>query len=120
MPCRPGLREQPRRGTLPGVARARDDSFHALLTGLDGYQDQVAGYAFYPPRPGSLEEGYAGTYAPYLSRLGLTPYVHQLRALEWIEARRNVVVATPTASGKSLVYQLPTLDAAAAGRASLY
>ncbi|MEJ2291854.1 MAG: DUF1998 domain-containing protein [Deinococcales bacterium] len=102
------------------MARARDDSFHALLTGLDGYQDQVAGYAFYPPRPGSLEEGYAGTYAPYLSRLGLTPYVHQLRALEWIEARRNVVVATPTASGKSLVYQLPTLDAAAAGRASLY
>ncbi len=102
------------------MARARDESYHALLTGLEGYQDQVAGYAFYPPRLGSVEESYAGRYAASLARLGLTPYEHQARALESIEARRNVVVATPTASGKSLVYQLPTLEAAATGSASLF
>ena len=102
------------------MARDRDESFHALLTGLEGYQDQVASYAFFPPRTGRTDEGYAGRYQGRLAALGLAAYAHQARALALVEARRNVVVATPTASGKSLVYQLPTLDAAAEGGTSLY
>ncbi|MEJ2668642.1 MAG: DEAD/DEAH box helicase, partial [Deinococcales bacterium] len=98
----------------------RDESFHARLTGADGYADQVAGYAFYPRRPGQRDEAYGGAYRSLLRALGVVPFAHQAQALQLIESGRNVVVATATASGKSLVYQLPTLSAAAAGRASLY
>ena len=38
-------------------------------------------------------------------------YVHQVQAIEAIRAGRDVVVVTPTASGKSLCYALPILQA---------
>ncbi len=38
-------------------------------------------------------------------------YVHQAQALETIRAGRDVCVVTPTASGKSLCYELPVLQA---------
>ncbi|MDD9940080.1 MAG: DEAD/DEAH box helicase [Myxococcales bacterium] len=38
-------------------------------------------------------------------------YAHQARAYELATAGRDVVIATPTASGKSLCYNLPVLDA---------
>ncbi|MDP9443820.1 MAG: hypothetical protein M3P83_05520, partial [Actinomycetota bacterium] len=47
------------------------------------------------------------------------PWVHQVAAAEHVHARRHVVLATGTASGKSLGYLLPVLSAlarAAAGR----
>ena len=37
-------------------------------------------------------------------------YVHQAEAIEHALARRNVVVVTPTASGKTFCYNLPVLD----------
>ena len=40
------------------------------------------------------------------------PYSHQAEAVEHALARRHVVVATGTASGKSLCFLLPVLDAA--------
>ena len=46
-----------------------------------------------------------------LRHLGVTAlYSHQARALEHVRAGRHVVVATGTASGKSLCYQLPLLE----------
>ena len=49
-----------------------------------------------------------------VDRLGLagvsTLYRHQVEALEHVRAGRHVVVATGTASGKSLCYQLPLLE----------
>jgi DEAD/DEAH box helicase domain-containing protein len=38
------------------------------------------------------------------------PYTHQAQAIEAALAGRNVVVVTPTASGKTLCYNLPVLD----------
>ncbi len=38
-------------------------------------------------------------------------YTHQARAIESLRDGHDVVLATPTASGKSLVYSLPTLEA---------
>lgn len=40
-------------------------------------------------------------------------YTHQARAFELAAAKQDIVVATPTASGKSLCYNLPVLDALA-------
>lgn len=45
-------------------------------------------------------------------RLGIhEPYRHQVRAADLAHEGRHVVIATGTASGKSLAYQLPALDA---------
>ena len=41
------------------------------------------------------------------------PYTHQAAAFDAASAGRNVVVVTPTASGKTLCYNLPVLDAVA-------
>src|SRR5262249_61320301 len=37
-------------------------------------------------------------------------YAHQADAFEAIEGGRNVVIVTPTASGKTLCYNLPVLN----------
>ncbi len=37
-------------------------------------------------------------------------YRHQAQAIDLIRSRRHVIVATPTASGKTLVYDLPVLE----------
>ena len=39
------------------------------------------------------------------------PYVHQAKAIEQALAGQNTVVVTPTASGKTLCYNVPVLDA---------
>src|SRR6187551_2011194 len=40
-------------------------------------------------------------------------YTHQAAAIESVRPRRNVCVVTPTASGKTLCYNLPVIDAVA-------
>lgn len=86
---------------------------------MDGYDDQVASYHFFPPRRGRLEEGYNGPFAPQLSLLGIEPYTHQANALRAVAAGENVVVATATASGKSLAFQVPALTVAEGGATTL-
>src|SRR5256884_3037678 len=39
------------------------------------------------------------------------PYTHQAAAAEAVHAGKNVVIVTPTASGKTLCYNLPVLNA---------
>ncbi|KAF8636516.1 hypothetical protein AX17_003329 [Amanita inopinata Kibby_2008] len=36
-------------------------------------------------------------------------YTHQVSAIQWIEKGKNVIVSTSTASGKSVIYQVPLL-----------
>ncbi|MBE9528039.1 MAG: DEAD/DEAH box helicase [Proteobacteria bacterium] len=48
-----------------------------------------------------------------LQTLGITQlYSHQAAAIDNIRAGRNVVTMTPTSSGKSLVYNIPVIEAA--------
>ena len=64
------------------AAATRETSFHALLTGLEGYSSQVASYEFFPPRRARLEDGYDGPFAGALATLGAVPYRHQARGFE--------------------------------------
>ncbi len=59
-----------------------------------------------------VPEALAPNVREALERRGVTAlYTHQARAFELAEAGRDFVVATPTASGKSLCYVLPVLQA---------
>jgi DEAD/DEAH box helicase domain-containing protein len=92
----------------------------AFLT--DGSHEQVvyvthraARPARHEPLPDALDPGLAAA----LRDQGIEAlYSHQRRVWDHLAAGDNIVVATGTASGKSLAFALPTLDAFARDRAS--
>jgi len=55
-----------------------------------------------------------------LASWGISPYAHQVEAFDLIEAGADVVLATPTASGKSLVFQAPVVAAMRRGETALF
>jgi len=64
-----------------------------------------------PARYGDLPEGFDPRLREALGRQGIERlYTHQCEALKAILAGQNVVVVTPTASGKTLCYNLPVLQ----------
>jgi DEAD/DEAH box helicase domain-containing protein len=66
--------------------------------------------ASYAPPPADLHPGLREA----LAKRGITElYEHQLEALASARSGKHTVVATPTASGKSLCFNLPVLDAIA-------
>ncbi|MCK4373347.1 MAG: DEAD/DEAH box helicase, partial [candidate division Zixibacteria bacterium] len=68
----------------------------------------------YPPRDAILEDfpqQLDRRIVAALSEKGITQlYSHQARTIQLIQNDRDVVVVTPTASGKTLCYNLPVLD----------
>jgi len=89
--------------------------FVRYLTGRRDYRQQIVHVEHIPPRaaryanlkrplPAPLQEALRKTGA---SRL----YTHQAQAIDAIHAGQHVIVATSTASGKTLVYNLPVLEA---------
>jgi DEAD/DEAH box helicase domain-containing protein len=95
------------------LTRVREvlDSFAArdihgeILTAVRHYPARAAEWAEFPAwiNP-NLIVAYA---AKGISR----PYTHQAAAAEAVHAGKNVVIVTPTASGKTLCYNLPILNA---------
>jgi DEAD/DEAH box helicase domain-containing protein len=73
-----------------------------------------------PARPAVVEEwpdwADPTVVAAYSARGVVLPWRHQVLAAEHARAGQHVVVATGTASGKSLAYLLPALTAIRAGR----
>jgi DEAD/DEAH box helicase domain-containing protein len=51
-----------------------------------------------------------GLVAAYRAKGIQRPYTHQAAAAEAVHAGKNIVVVTPTASGKTVCYNLPILD----------
>ena len=65
-----------------------------------------------PPRYAPWPEGLDPRLVNALHSRGVEAlYTHQAQAVEAIRAGRNACVVTPTASGKTLCYNLPVLDA---------
>ena len=75
------------------------------ITAFRHYPALPASYADFPPE-------LSPRLTEVLRRRGIERlYSHQLEAFEKVQAGENVVVVTPTASGKTLCYNLPVLDA---------
>ncbi len=78
------------------------------------YEDQMVRVQDIPAREAAYAEvdpPLSPTVAALLRQDGITQlYTHQARAVEAIRAGDNVVVVTPTASGKTLCYNIPVLE----------
>ncbi len=87
----------------------------SLARGVVHHEIIPARDAVHAPMPGWLDPRIVTGLA---SRGIHELYVHQAEAIEAIHAGQDVVVVTPTASGKSLCYALPALQAIAEDPAS--
>ena len=89
----------------PGPWLERPDAPDAVVTAVRRLPPVDARYA---PFPHGLDPRLQAAF----ERRGVTQlYSHQADALTHVAAGRNIVVTTPTASGKTLCYNLPVLDA---------
>lgn len=90
-------------------------AFLDYLRHLPSYKDQIVHLEDIPPRMaryGELQEPLHPTLAEFLSRAELLPlFSHQAEAINAIRRGGNVITATAAASGKSLIYNVPVLDA---------
>src|SRR5512141_1650865 len=79
-----------------------------------GDEGSVAHVERIPARPavyGEWPEGLDTRILDLLARRGIArPYSHQAAAICRIREGKNVVVVTPTASGKTLCYNVPVVD----------
>ena len=84
----------------------------ALLHELSGAQDRLVHVHRIPPRSARFAS-LSTSLPPHLEALfgGRPLWSHQAEAIDHLRAGRSTVVATGTASGKSLCYQLPVSEA---------
>ncbi|NWF77010.1 MAG: DEAD/DEAH box helicase [Chloroflexi bacterium] len=85
------------------------------IVSLPDYRQQVVHIERIPaqgPRYGKLDKPIHPELQACLKYLSISAlYSHQAKALNAISAGKNVIIATPSASGKTLCYQLATLEA---------
>jgi DEAD/DEAH box helicase domain-containing protein len=90
-------------------------AFLQYLTTLPGYSDQIAHVEHIPPRKavaGKLDRVLPHSLHDRLSERGLLPlYHHQAEAIKHARRGQHVMVATSSASGKTLCYNIPVLEA---------
>ena len=75
-----------------------------------------------PARYGALDEALPGALSDYLAHSGIRLYSHQCEAINGLRAGKNVIITTPTASGKTLAFNIPVFASLAAdpGARALY
>jgi len=91
------------------------DAFIHHLTTLPEYKQQIAHIQYIPPRdaiPGEPDKPLHTLLQLRLESLGIASlYTHQARAINATRGNKNIMVATASASGKTLCYNLPVLEA---------
>jgi len=89
-------------------------AFLSHLKALPQYEDQIVHTEHISPTRaihGELDVPLQQSLMSSLNQLNLLPlYWHQAAAINAVEAGSNVIVATSSASGKTLCYNLPVLD----------
>jgi DEAD/DEAH box helicase domain-containing protein len=91
------------REVLDGFARC--DPSGEILTAIRHFPAREAQWADFPAWLN------ADLVAAYREKGIRRPYTHQAGAAEAVHAGKNVVIVTPTASGKTLCYNAPVLNA---------
>jgi DEAD/DEAH box helicase domain-containing protein len=97
-------------------------SFLEQLGQMPWYQGQIVHLEEVPPKtpsPAELEPPLDAWLRQSLEAVGVdTLYSHQAEAISALRDGENVIVATPAASGKSLCYHLPVIEALLEDRSS--
>src|SRR5512141_2545348 len=85
------------------------------LTAQNGYTDQISHTEHIPPRQatyGELTNPLTAELQSCLDDNALLPlYTHQAEAVNLAREGRNIMVATSSASGKTMCYNIPVLEA---------
>jgi DEAD/DEAH box helicase domain-containing protein len=84
---------------------AERDATGEILTAVRHYPARTAQWAEFPSWTN------ADLKAAYISKGVRELYSHQAAAAEAVQSGKNLVIVTPTASGKTLCYNLPVLNA---------
>ena len=106
--------------TRGGPLHRRVDEVVSRLTAVPGREDRLRHLEIVPPRPAvsvPWPDWVADDVRAAFERAGVsTPWQHQAAAADAAQAGQHVVLATGTASGKSMAYQLPALTAIRSAR----
>jgi DEAD/DEAH box helicase domain-containing protein len=93
-----------------------------LLSAIDRrpwYRGQIVHVERLPGREKAFGEiALHPTVQAYLTREGIRLYAHQARTIAALRAGRDVVLTTPTASGKTLAFDIPVLEDLLADRSA--
>ena len=90
------------------------EKFIQRLEQQESYKRQIEHIEVILPRKaryGTLENPLPEILQHYLDRRNIRLYSHQARAINKIRHGKNVVIVTPTASGKTLAFNLPVFEA---------
>jgi DEAD/DEAH box helicase domain-containing protein len=101
--------------TRPSTSLAHVSQVLDAFVSRDSRGEMLTAVRHYPAREPKWSEFPEWTHdelrAAYNGKEIKQLYTHQAAAAEAIHAGKNVVIVTPTASGKTLCYNLPVLDA---------
>src|SRR5262245_37850411 len=107
--------------TIPAEP-ATIESLIALLRRAPGYREQIVHVEQIPSRPARYAEPATPLPAPLRAALAVRGvarlYTHQAAALDAARSGAHLGIVTATASGKTLCYQLPSLEALLADAAA--
>ncbi|MHA2233300.1 MAG: DEAD/DEAH box helicase, partial [Candidatus Hodarchaeales archaeon] len=90
------------------------ENFVRKLEGMRSYKRQIAHIETISIREacfGELEKPLPSCIQDFLSRKNIRLFCHQADAINEIRKGKNVVIATPTASGKTLSFNIPVFEA---------
>ncbi len=86
----------------------------AALLNAEALSAEIADHRIMPSEAARHADGvrqWPRAVADVIARQGIEKlYTHQARACDLVRAGRHVLAATPTASGKSMIYNLPVLE----------
>lgn len=77
------------------------------------YKDRVEHIEILPPKEpiyGELRKDLSRNINNYLLKKSIKLYKHQCDAIESLRAGKNIVITTPTASGKTLAFNIPIFE----------
>ena len=84
-----------------------------LLKSSSRYRERVEHIEILPskePIYGRLKKPLSHSIKNYLLKKRLRLYSHQCEAIETLRAGKNIIITTPTASGKTLAFNIPIFE----------